>query len=168
MPEFVFSTRVDLLGNRVVANSRCRFSEAREVAKEGPFQLQYRLQSLMQDKVGIARTEDGLSEAVDGIHQIGTELAAVGAGGNRWFNPGWHTALDMKHLLTVAEAITRSARERRESRGAHSRLDHLEKDPAWGTFNHVIRKAEDGTMHVERRDIPEIRPELKTIIEEQG
>lgn len=140
----------------------------REHSKEGPFQLQYRLQSLMQDKVGIARTEEGLTEAVDQIGVIRGELSGVGAGGNRWFNPGWHTALDMKHLLTVAEAIAVGARARKESRGAHSRLDHLEKDPAWGTFNHVIRKAEDGSMHVERRDIPEMRDELKTIIEEQG
>ena len=141
----------------------------REVADAaGPFQLQYELQTLMQEKVGIAREEEGLTEAVGEIRKLSERASKVGAGGNRWFNPGWHTALDLHHLLTVAEAIAASAKERRESRGAHSRLDHLEKDPAWSTFNHVVRKGPDGEMQVHRRDIPEIRPELKDIIEEQG
>jgi succinate dehydrogenase / fumarate reductase flavoprotein subunit len=122
----------------------------------------------MQSKAGIAREEHGLGEAIEGIGRIRERLADVGAGGNRWYNPGWHTALDMRHLLTVSEAIALSARERKESRGAHSRLDHLDKDPAWGTFNHVVRKGSDGGMHVERRPIPPIRQELKDIIEEQG
>ena len=140
----------------------------REVGPEGPFQLQYALQNLMQDKVGIAREEDGLSEAVTEISSIRERLDTVGAGGNRWYNPGWHTAIDMKHLLTVSEAITLSARERKESRGAHSRLDHLEKDPAWSTFNHVCVKGPDGEMVVNRVDIPEMRQDLRDIIEEQG
>ena len=140
----------------------------REVGGEGPFQLQYALQSMMQDKVGIAREEEGLGEAVQEIGSIRERLAVVGAGGNRWYNPGWHTSLDMKHLLTVSDAIARSALERRESRGAHSRLDHLEKDPAWGSFNHICKKGPDGEMVVSRQDIPEMRQELKQIIEEQG
>jgi succinate dehydrogenase / fumarate reductase flavoprotein subunit len=140
----------------------------REVADVGPFQLQHQLQTLMQDKVGIARVEDGLAQAIDRIHEIRGKLGVVGAGGNRWYNPGWHTVLDMKHLLTVSEAIATAAKARKESRGAHSRLDHLGKDPAWSTFNHVVRKGPDGEMVIERRDIPPMRQELKDIIEEQG
>ena len=140
----------------------------REVSDVGPFKLQFELQTLMQEKVGIAREEEGLATAIERIRAIGGQLSDLGAGGNRWYNPGWHTALDMKHLLTVSEAIAMGAKERKESRGAHSRLDHLEKDPAWSTFNHVIRKGADGGMEVERRDIPEMRQELKDIIEEQG
>ena len=140
----------------------------RDVTPVGSFQLQYQLQSLMQDKVGIAREEEGLGEALEEIGTIRSQLRDVGAGGNRWFNPGWHTALDMTHLVTVSEAIALAARERKESRGAHSRIDHLEKDPAWSTFNHVIRKGSDGGMEVHRRDIPSMRQELKDIIEEQG
>jgi succinate dehydrogenase / fumarate reductase flavoprotein subunit len=140
----------------------------RETSEVGPFKLQLELQTLMQNKAGIAREERGLGEALEGIGRIRERLADVGAGGNRWYNPGWHTAMDMTHLLTVAEAIALSARERKESRGAHSRLDHLDKDPAWGTFNHVVRKGPDGTMHVERRQIAPMPQELKDIIEEQG
>jgi len=140
----------------------------REMTDIGPFKLQYELQTLMQDKVGIAREEEGLTGAIEQIEHIWDRAKVLGAGGNRWYNPGWHTALDMKHLLTVSKSIALSARERKESRGAHSRLDHLEKDPAWASFNHVTRKGPDGRMIVERRDIPEMRQELKDIIEEQG
>ncbi len=140
----------------------------REVTEVGPFKMQYDLQTLMQDKVGIAREEEGLGLAIKKIREIRGQLASVGAGGNRWFNPGWHTALDMKHLVTVSEAIAMAARERKESRGAHSRLDYLGKDKAWSTFNHIVRKGPDGEMEIERRDIPPMRQELKDIIEEQG
>ena len=140
----------------------------REVTDVGPFKLQYDLQTLMQDKAGIAREEEGLGKAVEQIRAIRGQMADIGAGGNRWYNPGWHTALDMKHLLTVAEAIAISGRERKESRGAHSRLDYMDKDPAWSSFNHVVRKGANGEMEIHRQDIPEMRQELKDIIEEQG
>jgi len=140
----------------------------REVKDVGPFKLQHDLQTLMQNKAGIAREEEGLTQALEEIRTIRSKLGEAGAGGNRWYNPGWHTALDMKHLLTVAEAIALAGRERKESRGAHSRLDYLDKDPAWSTFNHVVRKGPDGEMEIHRQDIPEMRQELKDIIEEQG
>jgi succinate dehydrogenase / fumarate reductase, flavoprotein subunit len=140
----------------------------RDATGGGPFKLQMELQTLMQNKAGIAREEKGLGDAVEGIARIRERAADIGAGGNRWYNPGWHTALDMEHLLTVSEAIALSARERKESRGAHSRLDFLDKDPAWGTFNHYVRKGPDGRMQVERKDIPPMPQELKAIIEEQG
>ena len=86
--------------------------------------------------------------------------------GNREYNPGWHTALDLGSMLTVSEAVTRSALERRESRGAQFRDDYPEKDPASAKFNVVIRKTGDGTMQLERRPIPELPAELRAIIEE--
>ncbi|MDX1646383.1 MAG: fumarate reductase/succinate dehydrogenase flavoprotein subunit [Longimicrobiales bacterium] len=140
----------------------------RGVTEVGPFRLQLELQTMMQNKVGIAREEEGLSQALDTIRQIRDELADMGAGGNGWSNRGWHTAPDMKHLLPVVEAIARSAQARKESRGAHSRLDHPDKDAAWSTFYHVARKGLDGEMVIERMEIPEIPGELRDIIEEQG
>jgi succinate dehydrogenase / fumarate reductase flavoprotein subunit len=74
----------------------------------------------------------------------------------------------MEHLLTVSEAIAMAAKERKESRGAHSRVDYQAKDPTWGTFNHVVRKGADGRMEISRRDIPAMPTALKNIIEEQG
>jgi succinate dehydrogenase / fumarate reductase flavoprotein subunit len=86
--------------------------------------------------------------------------------GNREYNPGWHTALDLPNLLTVSEAIARSALERRESRGGHFRDDHPEKDAAFSTFNIVIRKGPDGRMEMDRIPIPPLPPELAQIVEE--
>ena len=85
----------------------------------------------------------------------------VGVGGHREYNPGWHAALDLHNLLTVSEAITRSAIERKESRGGHFRDDYPDKDPAFGTFNFVVRKGSDGRMEVSRAPIPEMPDELK-------
>jgi succinate dehydrogenase / fumarate reductase flavoprotein subunit len=137
-------------------------------ADVGPYRLQYELQRLMQDKAGIAREEKELTEAVQEIHGLKARAEKMGAGGSREYNPGWHTTLDLENLLTVSEAIALSARERKESRGAHSRVDYQAKDPAWGTFNHVIRKGKDGEMEIRREEIAPLREDLKKIIEEQG
>ena len=87
--------------------------------------------------------------------------------GHREYNPGWHTAIDLKHLLTVSEAIARSAIERKESRGGHFREDFPEKNPEFGTFNIVTRRRADGSMEVGRVPLPPLPPELKQIIEDQ-
>jgi succinate dehydrogenase / fumarate reductase flavoprotein subunit len=92
----------------------------------------------------------------------------MGAGGSREYNPGWHTTLDLHSLLTVAEAVAIAARERKESRGAHSRVDHQGKDPEWGKYNLVIKKASDGRMEIRKEAISQIRQDLQDIIKEQG
>ena len=138
----------------------------RGAAGEGPYQIQHELQDRMQDLVGIVRVEREMQEALDVIGRLTERAAAVGVTGNREYNPGWHTALDLPNLLTVSEAIARAALERRESRGGHFRDDYPEKDPAYGTFNIVVRKAADGGMELRREPIPEMRPELRQVIEE--
>jgi succinate dehydrogenase / fumarate reductase, flavoprotein subunit len=133
----------------------------------GPYQLQQELQVTMQDLVGIVRTEPEMREALERIGRLGDQARGVGVVGNREYNPGWHTALDLANLLTVSEAITRAAIERRESRGGHFREDYPEKDPAAGRFNLVIRKGPDGQMQLSREPIPDMPAELKRVIEEQ-
>ena len=90
----------------------------------------------------------------------------VSVSGHREYNPGWHTALDLRNQLTVSEAITRAALERRESRGGHFRDDYPAKDPAYADFNLVVRRDADGAMTVERRPIPPMPDELRQIIAE--
>jgi succinate dehydrogenase / fumarate reductase flavoprotein subunit len=107
-----------------------------------------------------------MERAREGIHGLWKRARSVGVTGNRDFNPGWHTALDLSNLLTVSEAITRSALERKESRGAHFRDDLPKPDPAFGKVNVVVRRGPDGTMQVRREAIPELPAELKQIIEE--
>src|SRR5262249_9109128 len=85
---------------------------------DGPFQIQQDLKVMMQDLVGIVRTEAEMRKALTGLDELKERAKHVGVGGNREFNPGWHTAVDLHNLLIVAEAVTRAAIERKESRGA--------------------------------------------------
>jgi succinate dehydrogenase / fumarate reductase flavoprotein subunit len=132
----------------------------------GPFQVQQELQDKMQDLVGIVRNEKGMSTAISHLEELKKKAANVSVLGNREFNPGWHTAMDLKNLLTVSEAITRAGLERKESRGGHFREDFPNKDAGWGQQNLVVRKGKDGKMELHRIPIPEMRPDLKQIIEE--
>jgi succinate dehydrogenase / fumarate reductase, flavoprotein subunit len=133
---------------------------------DGPYQIQHDLQEMMQDLVGIVRKEEEMVRALAALEQLWERTRHVGVPGNREFNPGWHTALDLPNLLTVSEAISRAALERKESRGAHFREDYPEKEAALGQVNIVVRKAADGKMEIRRTSIPEMPAELKQIIEE--
>lgn len=138
----------------------------RGAAGEAPYQVQYDLQETMQDLVGIVRNEPEMQRALKCIEELRARARRVGVGGHREYNPGWHAALDLTSLLTVSEAITRSALERKESRGGHFRDDFPNKEPAFATFNFIIRKDRSGGMEVSRAPIPEMPEELKRIIEE--
>ncbi|HEU0053272.1 MAG TPA: fumarate reductase/succinate dehydrogenase flavoprotein subunit [Longimicrobium sp.] len=133
---------------------------------EGPYQVQQALQDTMQDLVGIVRNEGDMARALGELGLLRQRAETVGVTGNREYNPGWHTALDLNHLLTVSEAVVRCAIERKESRGGHFREDYPEKDPAQATFNLVVRKGGDCGMELERATIPPLPPELKAVIEE--
>jgi succinate dehydrogenase flavoprotein subunit len=137
----------------------------RSAQGEGPYQVQYALQEMMQDLVGIVRNEQEMRQALEGLEKLRERASRVGTAGHREYNPGWHAALDLHNLLTVSEAITRSALERRESRGGHFREDFPERDAAFGKVNIVVRKGRDGRMSVSRAAIPEMPDELKSIIE---
>ncbi|HYU52030.1 MAG TPA: hypothetical protein VEK37_03765, partial [Gemmatimonadaceae bacterium] len=133
---------------------------------EGPYQVEHDLQTMMQELVGIVRREEEIRRALEGLKTLGERARKVTVTGNREYNPGWHTALDLKNLLTVSEIVARAALERKESRGGHFRDDFPEKDPGYGKFNIVIRRGQNGEMQVTREPIPEIRADLKRIIEE--
>lgn len=142
------------------------FDRPDEPIADGPYQVQYDLQKLMQDLVGIVRTEEEIVQAIDGIGRLWERARTVRVYGNREYNNGWHTALDLPNLLTVAESIAKSAIERRESRGGHFRDDYPSKADEFSKFNHVVRKDEDGRMQVSRRPLSEMPSALKKIIED--
>jgi len=138
----------------------------RGAGAEGAYQVQDALQSTMQDLVGIVRSQHEMEEALQELEALKQRAEKVGVPGNREYNPGWHTALDLRHLLIVSEAIALSALARKESRGGHFRDDYPEKDPAFATFNHVVRRGANGEMELARETIPPLPAELAAIIEE--
>lgn len=140
----------------------------REGDGTGPYHVQYALQDLMQSQVGIIRVGSELEDALVQIRELKGQAETVAVGGNREYNPGWHTALDLHNLLAVSEMVALAALHRTESRGAHTRDDHPGKDPEWGNYNLVLKKGSDGEMQVEKRPIVEMPQELTQIIEEQG
>jgi len=133
---------------------------------ENPYQIQYELQESMQDLVGIVRTEGEMQQALAVIAKLAARAAQAGIAGNRQYNNGWHTAMDLENLLLVSEAITRAALMRKESRGAQFREDFPNKEKEWAQYNIVIERGADGAMRVEKRPIQAMPNELKTIIEE--
>jgi succinate dehydrogenase / fumarate reductase flavoprotein subunit len=131
-----------------------------------PYEVQHQLQDMMQDLVGIVRKEEEMERALAGLDELKALASKVVVPGNREYNPGWHTALDLPNLLTVSEAITKSAIARKESRGAHFRDDYPNKDEEAAKFNLVIRRAPDGSMSLTRQPLPPMTDEMKQIIEE--
>jgi succinate dehydrogenase / fumarate reductase flavoprotein subunit len=133
---------------------------------ENPYAVQHDLQETMQDKVGIVRTESEMKSALEDLKKFRERERRVGVSGNREFNPGWHTALDLKNLLTVSEAVTRAALERKESRGAQFRDDFPNKDDRFSKVNTITWRGEDGSMEVRLEPLPAMPDDLKQVIEE--
>jgi succinate dehydrogenase / fumarate reductase flavoprotein subunit len=134
---------------------------------EGPYRIQHELQGTMQDLVGIVRNEGEMLRALETIQTLKNRARNVVVDGNREYNTGWHTALDLWNLLTISEAIARSAIERKESRGGHFREDYPDKDKAFGQVNIMVRRGPGGEMQIRRERIAEMPAELKRIVEEQ-
>ena len=135
-------------------------------AGENPYQIQYDLQDSMQELVGIVRTEGEMEKALGIIGELRERASRAGVGGHRQFNNGWHTAMDLRSLLVVSEAVTRAALLRKESRGAQFREDFPGKDAEWGKHNIIVRRGAAGEMQVEKRPLQPPPGELKAVIEE--
>ena len=131
-----------------------------------PYAIQSELQDLMQDRVGIVRNQEQLESGLEGVLALRERSAGVRVDGNRSWNPGWHTALDLPNLLLVSEAVARTAALRKESRGAHFREDHPGKDDHWGRTTLVARRGADGGMEIVEEPVTEPRADLRQIIED--
>ncbi|PYX87925.1 MAG: fumarate reductase/succinate dehydrogenase flavoprotein subunit, partial [Acidobacteria bacterium] len=134
---------------------------------ENPYSVHHDLQQTMQALVGIFRVEEDLQRAMGELEKLKQRAAKVRVEGSRMFNPGWHLARDLRNMLTVSEAVTRSAIARKESRGAHSRIDFAGLDAEWGRKNNIIQR--DGeAMRLRQNPLPEIPGELKEILEDKA
>jgi succinate dehydrogenase / fumarate reductase flavoprotein subunit len=133
---------------------------------ENPYQIQHDLQETMQDLVGIVRVEGEMQQALEKIEQLRGRADRAGIGGNREYNNGWHTSIDIGNMIVVSEAVTRAALLRKESRGAQFREDFSDKDAEWGKYNIVIRQGDDGEMQVEKRPLVPMPAELNAVVKE--
>jgi succinate dehydrogenase / fumarate reductase flavoprotein subunit len=132
-------------------------------AGENPFAIQAELQQTMHDLVGIIRTAEEMAQALDRLADLRKRASAAGAEGGRVFNPGWHVALDLQNMLLISECIARSALEREESRGGHTRDDFPAMRPEWRRENLVCELADgsgEAQVHVRRQPLPSMPREL--------
>jgi succinate dehydrogenase / fumarate reductase flavoprotein subunit len=134
---------------------------------ENPYKVQADLQDTMQSLVGIVRLEPEMQEALGRIERLKERAGRVGVAGHREYHAGWHTAIDLRNLLAVSEAIARSAIERKESRGGHFREDYPEKAAEFGTINIMVKQGSGGSMQVARIPLTPLPDHLKAVIEEQ-
>ena len=133
---------------------------------DSPYDVHRDLQETMQNYVGIFRSEADLKHGLDEIHKLKQRAAHVRVDGSRLFNPGWHLGRDLKSMLTVSEAVALSALERKESRGAHSRIDFPKYDEQWSKLNNIISRDGDG-MRLSHLPIAEMPLDLKEILDEK-
>ncbi|PYK06325.1 MAG: fumarate reductase/succinate dehydrogenase flavoprotein subunit [Verrucomicrobia bacterium] len=152
--------------DKIETTAREALAAFERAGNENPYQVQHDLQEIMQHSVGIVRNENEMKPVLDRLKEFRDRANGVRVIGNREFNPGWHTALDLKNLLTVSEAIACAALERKESRGAQFREDYPNKDEALGKVNTIVSKAADGSMQVRLEPIQEMPDNLKQVIEE--
>jgi len=132
---------------------------------ENPFAVQAALQDVMQRKAGIVRDRSGLEQALAELERLKQRARHVGIAGSREYNPGWHTALDLRSLLAVAEMTVRAALERTESRGGHTRSDHPDSDPQQERRQVVVRPEGD-RMAVRWEAQPQLPADLLKLIKE--
>lgn len=133
---------------------------------ESPYTVQQTLQKSMQANVGIVRVEAEMKTALEDIGKLKERAVKVQAPANREYNPGWHTCMDLPHLLICAEAITRGAIERQESRGGQFRDDFPDKSPEWAKYNLVVKKGADGRMEQRKLPIKPLNADMQQAIEE--
>jgi len=133
-------------------------------AGESPYDIHRDLQETMQNYVGIFRHEDDLKKGLSELDSLKARAAKVSVAGSRLFNPGWHLSRDLKAMLTVSEAVAQSALERRESRGAHSRIDYPNYDETWAKQNNIIDKHGE-QMRLTQSATPEMPDDLRKVID---
>jgi succinate dehydrogenase / fumarate reductase flavoprotein subunit len=132
---------------------------------EYPYEIHRDLQETMQSLVGIFRNEEDLRKALEHLEQFKPRLAQVRIDGSRMFNPGWHLTRDLRSMLLISEAVTRSALARQESRGAHSRIDYAKLDDAWGVKNNIV-SIQGGTMNLRQEPVREMPQDLQKLLAE--
>jgi succinate dehydrogenase / fumarate reductase flavoprotein subunit len=172
--EYAASYAKELSGRPAISDADVDAAAAADLAPfkseagENPYSVQQALQEVMQDLVGIIRTEAELKAALDKIRDLEARVASVSVEGHRQYNPGWHLAIDLHNMLLVSESVAKAAMERKESRGGHTRDDYPMTDyDFWGKLNLIVELGGDGHVTVRQQPLPVPPPELAALLEEE-
>jgi succinate dehydrogenase / fumarate reductase flavoprotein subunit len=158
--------RVELADDALADAGRAALAPFEREGGENPYTVQHDLQQTMHDLVGIIRTAPEMEQALARIAALKERVANLSVEGHRQYNPGWHLALDLPHMLIVSECIARAALERQESRGGHTRDDFPASDAEWAKTNLICTPTGDGGVAVRHQPLPQMPPELAEIFEE--
>ncbi|MEI6551846.1 MAG: fumarate reductase/succinate dehydrogenase flavoprotein subunit [Actinomycetes bacterium] len=126
---------------------------------ENSYSLHAELQEITHNLVGIIRTGSELKDAIAKIADIRKRSANVSVSGGRKFNPGFHLAFDLDNMLLVAESTAKSAINREESRGGHTRDDFPGMDNKWRQINN-ISSFDGNQVNIREQVLPVIPKEL--------
>lgn len=136
---------------------------------ENPYDIQRDLQEMMQANVGIIRTGSEVEAAIETLENFTERVQNIALKGGRQYNPGWNLATDLPSMLTVSKCTARGARDRKESRGGHTREDFPGTDEQLSKVNigHTLA-GNDWTGSIKTEQIPLllIPAELKALLEE--
>jgi len=160
------SGSVNINENDILTAEKEMISYFENASGENPYSVHIDLQELMQNNVGIFRIEEDLLKAIDGLQKLKTRAKKVKIEGSRMYNPGWHMAYDLGNMMIYAEAIARCALQRKESRGAHTRLDFPNPKLEDAKWNSIVKKGGNGEMIVDRVKSIDMPSDMKKILEE--
>ncbi|MBI3308359.1 MAG: FAD-binding protein [Candidatus Melainabacteria bacterium] len=160
------SGSVNINENDILTAEKEMISYFENASGENPYSVHIDLQELMQNNVGIFRIEEDLLKAIDGLQKLTTRAKKVKIEGSRMYNPGWHMAYDLGNMMIYAEAIARCALQRKESRGAHTRLDFPSPKLEDAKWNSIVKKGGNGEMIVDRVKSIDMPSDMKKILEE--
>jgi succinate dehydrogenase / fumarate reductase flavoprotein subunit len=151
----------------IIADSLAPFTRE---SGENPYTIQSDLQEMMQALVGIIRTGSELDTALEKLGELRERAERTSIKGGRIYNPGWNLTTDLPSMLTVSRCVSLGARDRKESRGGHTRDDFPKADPEFGKINLVLRQPAgggvEGDIKVSPEPLLEMPDELKELFEE--
>ena len=149
----------------VLAAEREMVAFFEKTSGENPYTVHTDLQDMMQANVGIFRVEKDLLKAIDELKVLKERAKKVKIEGSRMYNPGWHMAYDLQNMIIYAEALAKCALQRKESRGAHSRLDFPKPNTEDATWNSIVKKGASGEMVVDKVPSVSIPSNIKKVLE---
>jgi succinate dehydrogenase / fumarate reductase flavoprotein subunit len=113
---------------------------------EDPRELGEELRAVMQKHCGVFRFPQLLNEGLVKVHELKQRIGNISIKDNsKVFNTARTEALELQNLIEVALATMASAKNREESRGAHSRSDFPKRDDnSW--LQHSLYNPKDGSL----------------------